>query len=116
MPKCLSIFGGVRVSVDDEIARARREAVADREQMAYVAVFFVVPAPPAGEGVRDPLHEERAVVVAAVVASASVDGGVEVPLNGREFGESPGFDVGEALLERCDDVPLFGEEMNRRPD
>ena len=54
-------------------------------------------------------------MVALLVLHRLVERRVNVPLDGRKVGEAPGLHVGEAALERGEDLALVGQEVNRRP-
>ena len=53
-------------------------------------------------------------MVAVLVLHGRVERRVNVPLDGRKVGEPPGLHVGEAPLQRGEDVPLVGQEVDRR--
>ena len=53
---------------------------------------------------------------AVLVLQRRVDGGVDVPLDGREFRKSPGLDVGERGAHRRHDLRLVGQEVHGRAE
>ena len=87
MPKCASIPGGGsgKVSTTRSLVPGANRSQIDRRCRRSRALRLPGRA---GQLVRHPLHEERRVVVPVGVAQRRVDGGVHVPLDGRELAGS----------------------------
>src|SRR6266850_6054970 len=104
-----------RERVHHQVAGARGEAVAEREQMPHVTLLFGLPGGPP-QGVRHPLHEQRRIVPPLGVAQRGVDRGVDVPLDGRELRQPPRLHVGERRAHRGHHLRLVGQQVHGRAE
>ena len=107
----LDLRRGEREGVRHEGRGARREAIADPEQMAHVPPLLGLPGGPF-QLVGHPLHEERRVVVPGRVAQRWIDRGVDVPLDGGEPGQAARLHIGEGLAHRAHHFRLVGQEVH----
>ena len=73
-----------RHHVHHQIARAGREAIADRKQVPSIALFLLRPRR-MRQLVGHPLHEQRRAVMAGRIAHRRINRAVDVPFDGRKF-------------------------------
>ena len=114
----LDLLRRQRERVDHELARAGREAIADREQVLDVAP--PLPSPRScRRRARTAPTARRARSCGARRSSRSdrIDRRVDVPLDGRELGEPPRLRRRRSpSRERAHDVLLVGQEVDGRAE